>query len=44
MRRFERPASDRDRDTRFRATLTRVLVVQIVTLALLWLLQATYNM
>ncbi len=42
-RRSERPATDRDRDTRFRATLMRVLLVQVVTLALLWLLQATYH-
>jgi hypothetical protein len=28
---------------RFRATLIRVLLVQVVTLALLWLLQATYH-
>ena len=29
--------------TRFRVTLGRVLLVQVVTLALLWLLQATYH-
>jgi len=29
--------------TRFRATLVRVLLVQVVTLAILWLLQATYH-
>ena len=29
--------------TRFRKTLVRVLLVQVVTLAVLWLLQATYH-
>ena len=29
--------------SRFRRTLMRVLAVQVVTLALLWLLQATYH-
>ena len=28
---------------RFRTTLIRVLLVQVATLALLWLLQATYH-
>ncbi len=28
---------------RFRKTLVRVLLVQVVTLAVLWLLQATYH-
>jgi hypothetical protein len=28
--------------TRFRQTLVRVLTIQVVTLALLWLLQARY--
>ena len=32
-----------DEDSRFRTTLARVLAVQIVALALLWLLQATYH-
>ena len=32
-----------DQDTRFRKTLVRVLLVQVVTLALLWLLQANYH-
>lgn len=36
-------SSDQGRDTRFRTTLTRVLLVQVVTLVLLWLLQATYH-
>ncbi|MCY3676402.1 MAG: hypothetical protein OXH66_02240 [Gemmatimonadetes bacterium] len=31
------------RSTRFRMTLGRVLLVQVVTLVLLWLLQATYH-
>ena len=30
-------------DARFRTTLTRVLAVQVVTLVLLWLIQATWN-
>lgn len=42
-RRSGRPDEGRDRDTRFSATLMRVLLVQVVTLALLWLLQATYH-
>ena len=29
--------------TRFRKTLLRVLLVQVVTLALLWFMQATYH-
>lgn len=29
--------------TRFRTTLVRVLLVQVVTLVILWLLQATYH-
>ena len=33
----------RDQDTRFRTTLLRVLLVQVVTLLLLWILQATYH-
>ena len=37
-----RPAAQ-DQDTRFRTTLLRVLLVQIVTLLLLWILQATYH-
>ena len=37
-----RPAAQ-DRDTRFRTTLLRVLLVQVVTLLLLWILQATYH-
>jgi hypothetical protein len=32
-----------DQGTRFRSTLLRVLLVQVVALALLWLLQATYH-
>ena len=32
-----------DREARFGATLTRVLLVQIVALALLWLLQSVYH-
>ncbi len=32
-----------DQDTRFRTTLLRVLLVQVVTLLLLWILQATYH-
>ena len=37
-----RPATQ-DQDTRFRTTLLRVLLVQVVTLLLLWILQATYH-
>lgn len=36
-------AGDGGESTRFRATLLRVLVVQAVTLALLWFLQAVYH-
>ena len=32
-----------DQGTRFRKTLVRVLLVQVVTLAVLWLMQATYH-
>lgn len=32
-----------DERRRFRRTLARVLIVQIVTVLLLWLLQATYS-
>ena len=32
-----------DREARFGATLTRVLLVQVVALALLWLLQSVYH-
>ena len=35
--------ADRGRDARFRTTLGRVLLVQVVALALLWLLQAMYH-
>ncbi|MCY4397731.1 MAG: hypothetical protein OXE96_00075 [Gemmatimonadetes bacterium] len=38
-----RRSGDPDQGTRFRTTLWRVLLVQVVTLALLWLLQATYH-
>jgi hypothetical protein len=38
----ERAEEARDKD-RFRKTLARVLVVQVVTLVLLWVLQAHYN-
>ena len=37
------PPAGQGQGTRFRKTLLRVLLVQVVTLALLWLLQATYN-
>lgn len=39
----ESPVKPEDRSTRFRMTLGRVLLVQVVTLILLWLLQATYH-
>ena len=32
-----------DKPPPLRATLTRVLLIQVATLALLWLLQATYH-
>lgn len=32
-----------ERDARFRPTLLKVLLVQVVTLILLWVLQATYH-
>ena len=34
---------DAERDARFRPTLLKVLLVQVVALILLWLLQATYH-
>ena len=37
------PGDDSGGNTRFRTTLMRVLLVQIVTLALLWFLQAAYH-
>ena len=37
------PTAGPDQGTRFRKTLVRVLLVQVVALALLWLLQATYH-
>lgn len=36
-------SADPKQPARFRTTLTRVLLVQIVALVLLWLLQATYH-
>ena len=36
-------ATSEDQDTRFGSTLLRVLLVQVVTLLLLWILQATYH-
>ena len=35
--------SDRPSPPSFRTTLVRVMIVQIVTLALLWLLQSRYT-
>ena len=35
--------TEQDHGARFRTTLVRVLLVQVVALALLWLLQATYH-
>ncbi len=32
-----------EREARFRPTLLKVLLVQVVALVLLWLLQATYH-
>ncbi len=37
------PASAPDQNARFRTTLLRVLLVQVVALALLWLLQSTFH-
>jgi hypothetical protein len=39
------PSEDRPDEGRrtFRRTLVRVMIVQVVALALLWLLQATYG-
>ena len=40
----ERPAPDPPDDAaRFRATLARVMAVQVVTLVLLWLVQHRYS-
>ena len=44
----ERPVSELNDDPgedrrKFRRTLVRVLAVQVITLAALWLLQATYH-
>jgi len=36
-------SSDRPPSPSFRTTLVRVMIVQIVTLALLWLLQSHYT-
>jgi hypothetical protein len=33
----------RDDRARFRATLVKVMLVQVVTLALLWMLQSRYS-
>ena len=38
-----RPPAGREQDALFRPTLLKVLLVQVVTLILLWLLQATYH-
>ena len=37
------PERDREAAARFRATLVRVLGVQVVALVLLWLLQSRYS-
>ena len=37
------PTDDRAARARFRATLARVMAVQVVTLVLLWLLQRRYT-
>ncbi len=36
-------AKEAEREARFRPTLIKVLLVQVVALILLWLLQATYH-
>ena len=38
------PPDDRAAAARFRATLFRVMVVQVVALVLLWLLQSRYTL
>ena len=38
-----RHENEAERDARFRPTLLKVLLVQVVALVLLWLLQATYH-
>lgn len=38
-----RRETEAERGARFHPTLLKVLVVQVVTLILLWLLQATYH-
>lgn len=38
-----RPADPQTERARFRTTLVRVMAVQLVTLLLLWLLQARYT-
>ncbi len=38
-----RHAKEAEREARFRPTLLKVLLVQVVALILLWLLQATYH-
>ena len=38
------PTADQERDARrFRRTLVRVMLVQVVTLVLLWLMQSRYT-
>ena len=43
MRKIRKSSASREQDARFRPTLLKVLLVQVVTLILLWLLQATYH-
>lgn len=38
-----RHAKEAEREARFRPTLLKVLLVQVVALILLWLLQTTYH-
>ena len=38
------PPDDRAAAARFRATLVRVMAVQVVTLVLLWLVQSRYTL
>jgi hypothetical protein len=37
------PIAEGDAGRRFRRTLVRVIAVQVITLALLWLLQTTFT-
>lgn len=42
-RKMQGSVKETERDARFRPTLLKVLLVQVVALILLWVLQATYH-